>query len=85
MSANSCIDLVKEPLESRFVYIYAMNVRGEDVLTGGTRMCLNFKQFIIEGIEECWQRGYDAANFAEIDTRDAEEWDLFLRDTGEIK
>jgi len=83
VSANSCIDLVKTPLENRFVYVYAMNVRGEDVFKGKTRMCVNSQQFVIDGVEECWQRGYDAANFAEIDTGDALQWDLFLRDSGE--
>lgn len=78
VAANSCAELVREPLAQRYFYIFAIDVRGEPVIEGNTPMCVADASFRIEGVEECWLRGYDRADFREIDTFSAPEWTVFV-------
>lgn len=80
IGANRCVDVIKERLFSRYVYVYATDVFGQPILEGDVEMCLGQKRFEIEGIDSCWQRGHMAGSFMEVDTQAEPRWTLFLRE-----
>lgn len=83
IGANRCVDVIKGELVNRYVYVYATDVFGQPVLDGdftGTNMCIGAKAFAIEGIDSCWQRGFQQVRFMEVDTQAQVRWTLFLKD-----
>ena len=79
IGANRCVDVIREELSSRFIYIYATDVFGQPVLEGETDMCIGSKRFFIREKEMCWQRGHKSARFHEVDTQENIRWTLFIR------
>lgn len=75
---NQCANVIKDELTSRYIYVYAMDVFGQPILDGSTEMCIAEGRFVIDGIEDCWQRGHIAAPFFEVDTQATVRWTLFL-------
>ena len=43
-------------------------------------MCVGAGKFTIDGTDSCWQRGYRQAQFYEVDTKQQDDWRLFLSD-----
>src|SRR5579883_1307895 len=80
---NSCATPIKHPLNGRYVYLYATDVDAADVLQGTVSMCIGRRKFKISGIADCWRRGLQAVNFAEIDTLNAPDWTVFLNDASQ--
>ncbi len=78
VGANQCADVIRDELVDRYIYVYAEDVFGQPVLNGATEMCIGEKRFVIRGIDSCWQRGYRAAKFYEVDTQAVERWTFFL-------
>jgi uncharacterized membrane protein len=78
VGANQCVDVIREELSSRYVYIYATDVFGNAILPGATGMCIDRRRFSVRGIDECWQRGHIDAKFFEVDTKDQPRWTFFL-------
>ena len=68
--------------EGRFFYLYATDIDAADVLKGSVSMCINRGKFKVFGISDCWRRGLQAVNFAEIDTLNSPDWTTFLTDVG---
>jgi uncharacterized membrane protein len=83
IGANRCVDVIKEELVSRYIYVYATDVFGQPILSGdftGEAMCVGTKRFEIKGTDSCWQRGYQSVRFMEVDTQAMSRWTLFLKD-----
>lgn len=78
LGANQCVDVIKTPLETRFVYVFAADVFWKPTLYGTTEICVGTGKFRIAGLGDCWQRGYVAAQFLEVDTKGKANWTLFL-------
>ena len=78
IGANQCVNVVREELANRYIYVYATDVFGQPILSGSTEMCVEKRRFSIRGIEECWQRGHIAAAFFEVDTQEQARWTFFL-------
>jgi uncharacterized membrane protein len=78
IGANQCVNVIREELTNRYIYIYATDVFGHAILTGSTEMCIERRRFSTRGIEECWQRGHIAAQFLEVDTLEQARWTFFL-------
>ncbi|MER9999121.1 DUF1036 domain-containing protein [Mesorhizobium sp. M0051] len=78
IGANQCVNVIREKLTNRYIYIYATDVFGHAILTGSTEMCIEPRRFSIRGIDECWQRGHIAAQFLEVDTLEQVRWTFFL-------
>ena len=78
IGANQCVNVIREELTNRYIYIYATDVFGHAILTGSTEMCVDRRRFSIRGIDECWQRGHIAARFVEVDTQEQVRWTYFL-------
>ena len=82
VTPNTCATPIKGPLKGRFVYLYATDIDANDVLKGSVSMCVDRRKFQIFGIADCWRRGLQAVNFAEIDTLSSPDWTAFLNDAG---
>ncbi|WP_189510463.1 DUF1036 domain-containing protein [Mesorhizobium sp. M1D.F.Ca.ET.043.01.1.1] len=78
IGANQCVNVIREELTNRYIYIYATDVFGHAILNGSTEMCIDRRRFSIRGIDECWQRGHIAARFVEVDTLEQVRWTYFL-------
>jgi uncharacterized membrane protein len=80
VTPNTCATPLKGPLKGRFVYLYATDIDAADVLHGSVSMCVDRRKFQIFGINDCWRRGLQAVNFAEVDTLSSPDWTAFLDD-----
>ena len=83
IGANRCVDVIKDELVSRYVYVYATDVFGQPIIDGtvaGENMCVGSKRFKIEGTDSCWERGYQQVRFMEVDTQQMARWTLFLKE-----
>lgn len=78
IGANQCVNVIREELTNRYIYLYATDVFGHAILTGSTEMCIERRRFSIRSIDECWQRGHIAARFVEVDTLEQVRWTFFL-------
>jgi len=78
IGANQCVDVIREELSNRYIYVYATDVFGNGMLDGGTEMCIEKRRFTIRGIDRCWQRGHILARFVEVDTLEQLRWTFFL-------
>ena len=82
LSANECVSPITEDLSSRYVYVFATNIYGDDAFNGEITMCLDrHKHFEITGTDNCWLRGHEAARFKEVDTHSSNSWTIFIQET----
>ena len=79
---NQCANIIREKLETRYVYVFAQDVFGNAILNGGTSMCVGPKRFEIQGEADCAVRGYVEVPYVEVDTQRTERWTLFLSPQG---
>jgi len=77
---GSCSTPVRGKLPGRFVYLYAIDIDATDVLVGKVSMCVDRGKFKVYGISDCWRRGLQAVNFAEIDTGGSADFTTFIND-----
>jgi uncharacterized membrane protein len=82
VTPGSCVTPIRGLLQGRYVYLYATDINGADVLKGTVSMCIDRARFKLIGIENCWRRGLQAVTFAEVDTLDSPDWTTFLTDVG---
>jgi uncharacterized membrane protein len=80
MTPGSCSTPWRGALPGRYTYLYATDIDGVDVLTGKVSMCVDRNKFKIYGVSDCWRRGLQAVNFAEIDAGASPDWTTFLND-----
>jgi uncharacterized membrane protein len=78
VGANQCVNVIREELSNRYIYIYATDVFGHAILSGSTDMCVEKRRFTIRGIDDCWKNGHIAARFYEVDTQAQARWTFFL-------
>ncbi len=75
---NRCANVIDRVLDVRYVYVFAQDVFGKEIMRGATPMCIDTKRFDIVGEEDCLLRGYLEARFHEVDTFKSERWTLFI-------
>ncbi len=75
---NQCANVVREALQARYIYVFAQDVFGNEILQGTKSMCIAPKRFVIRGERDCLVRGYLDADYLEVDTQETERWTLFL-------
>jgi uncharacterized membrane protein len=80
VTPGACATPIRGALTGRYVYLYAVDIDATDVLKGTVSMCIDRGHFKVFGISDCWRRGLQAVNFAEIDTLSAPDWTAFLSD-----
>ncbi len=75
---NQCANVIRDQLTSRYIYVFAQDVFGNEMLQGASPMCIATKRFVIQGEAGCLLRGHLDANYLEVDTQKTERWTLFL-------
>lgn len=78
VAPNQCATLRRDALQSRYYYVFAADVFGNEVLAGAIPMCVAPRRFRVEGQQDCLLRGYLDARFAEVDTKDQPNWTVFV-------
>ncbi|RNF34545.1 DUF1036 domain-containing protein [Paracoccus methylarcula] len=78
VAPNQCAVLRREPLQSRYYYIFATDVFGKEVLSGAIPMCVAPRRFEITGQRDCLLRGFLDARFIEVDTEERSNWTVFV-------
>ncbi|MET3559355.1 putative membrane protein [Bartonella japonica] len=77
---TECKTLIEGPLSSRFYYFYAEGSQKKGNWAGSVTMCVQDSQFTIQGVHDCFPRGYQKAEFKEIDTGNQTSWMVQLTD-----
>jgi len=80
IGAASCKTVIEGPLTARFYYLYAEDVSGKGRWDGSISMCGQTSKFKIEGLNDCFARGFQKLNFQEIDTQNQTSWMVELRE-----
>lgn len=75
---NQCANVIRETLDTRYIYVFAKDVFGKEILSGAVPMCVAPDRFVIDGETDCLLRGHLDAPFIEVDTQDTERWTLFI-------
>jgi len=75
---NQCANVIRDPLETRYIYVYAQDVFGKDILNGVVPICVAPDRFIIDAESGWLVREHLDARFVEVDTQDTERWTLFI-------
>ncbi len=78
VGANQCVNVIRDELVNRFIYIYAIDVFGQPLLNGVEPLCVGPRRFVIRERKDCWVQGYKSVPFYEVDTLEQERWTLFL-------
>ncbi|MDO5622828.1 MAG: DUF1036 domain-containing protein [Paracoccus sp. (in: a-proteobacteria)] len=78
VAPNQCANLLRDPLQSRYYYLFATDVFGNEVLSGAVPMCVATRRFQIDQQQDCLLRGFLDARFIEVDTQDQPEWTVFV-------
>lgn len=81
IAGSSCKTLIEGPLSSRYFYLYAEDAEKGGRWDGPVNMCVAEKEFKINGVNDCYARGYQPAGFQEYDTGEQASWMVQL--TGE--
>jgi uncharacterized membrane protein len=75
---NECLTLIKTDLIARFYYIYAVDYDKGGSWGGKSAFCIREKIFTIRGHDNCSDRGYQKAQFFEVDTGEEKDWTISL-------
>lgn len=78
VAPNQCATLQRDLLRSRFYYVFAADVFGNEVLSGAIPMCVAPRRFEIDGQQDCLLRGFLDARFIEVDTQEQPNWTVFV-------
>lgn len=81
IAGSSCKTLIEGPLASRYFYLYAEDAEKGGRWDGTINMCVAEKEFKINGVKDCFARGFQRAGFQEYDTGEQTSWMVQL--TGE--
>lgn len=74
INVASCKTVIEGPLSSRFYYLYGEAIGGKSRWDGPVAMCGREKAFKIDGVQDCFARGFQKFGFQEIDTRNQISW-----------
>ncbi len=86
--AGSCRQAMNEQLKERYYFTYAEAVEADGsqvyeagrpkLWSGEFPLCVKSTRFVIEGNEDCVERGYNVARFQRVDTGAATTWTVTL-------
>ena len=75
-----CASLIEGDLASRYFYLFAEDAETGEQWRGPVFMCTSNKEFKIEGLKNCFARGYERTGFFEIDTGSQKNWQVRLNE-----
>ena len=79
--SSVCASLIDGELKSRYFYLYAEHADTGDQWRGPVFMCTSSKEFKIDGLKDCFARGYERTGFFEVDTGNQANWQVRLTET----
>lgn len=85
VAPGRCAALLRGAIDSRYIYLHAIDVFNQPALDGDVTFCIGEEGFRIPDPQDCWLRGHIAAGFIEIDTGRAEQWITFINAEGQIR
>lgn len=80
IEASTCQTLIQGALASRYYYLYAEDAERGGRWDGPISMCIAERPFKIDGVADCFQRGFQRAGFREYDTGTQASWMVQLTD-----
>lgn len=80
---ETCASLLDGDLNSQFYYIYAEDADRGGQWRGDVFMCTADQEFKIDGVKNCFTRGYQKTGFFEIDTNNRDSWMVRLTEDGQ--
>lgn len=80
ISAQTCESLLKGPMPSRYIYVYAVDYERGGEWSGAHSMCVTDRSFSIRDVKDCEGRGYRTGKFYEVDTGRSAQWTIRLSD-----
>lgn len=80
---ETCASLIDGDLNSRYYYLYAEDADRGGQWRGDVFMCTSDREFRIEGVQECFARGFQKTGFFEIDTSNKQSWMVRLTESGQ--
>jgi uncharacterized membrane protein len=80
---ETCASVLVGDLNARFYYLYAEDADRGGQWRGDIFMCTDDQQFRIEGVADCFARGYQKTGFFEVDTSSKESWMVRLTESGQ--
>ncbi|WP_341760496.1 DUF1036 domain-containing protein [Candidatus Endowatersipora endosymbiont of Watersipora subatra] len=78
--SNLCESVIEGDLTSRYYYLYSEDAVTNQKWDGPILMCISSRQFKINGLQDCYARGYEKIGFFEVDTGDQTFWRVRLTD-----
>ena len=83
IASQTCETLLKGPVPSQFIYVYAVDYERGGEWSGKHQMCTTDKSFVIREVKECVPRGFRSTGFYEVDTGQSNDWTIRLNDPDE--
>jgi uncharacterized membrane protein len=83
--AETCENLLKGTLPSRYIYVHAIDYERGGEWSGEHTMCTKERSFTIRNTKDCEGRGYRTRGFYEIDTGTSQSWTIRLADPKNTK
>lgn len=80
---ETCSSLLEGELNSQFYYIYAEDADRGGQWRGEVFMCTADEEFKIDGVQECFSRGFQKTGFFEINTNNRDSWMVRLTEDGQ--
>jgi uncharacterized membrane protein len=79
---GNCAQVVSEPLNARYYYLYAVREDGGSAWAGDRTFCIKqgSDKFSIQGRSNCAAQGYEARRFFQVDTGNSPNWTQNLAD-----
>ena len=78
IAPKACTAVIEGDLDARFFYVHAEDDRAGNRWGGPVMMCTSIKEFRVEGLTDCYPRGYERTGFFEVDTGDQRNWQVRL-------
>ena len=80
-----CTSIIEGDLTSRYFYLHAEESESGGRWRGPVFMCTSSKEFKIQGVKNCFARGYERTGFFEVDTTEQKSWQVRLTKANQTK
>lgn len=80
-----CTSIIEGDLTSRYFYLHAEESESGGKWRGPVFMCTSSKEFKIQGVKNCFARGYERTGFFEVDTTEQKSWQVRLTKANQTK
>jgi uncharacterized membrane protein len=83
--SDTCTAIIEGDLTTRYFYLHAEDGDEGGKWRGSIFMCTSNKEFKIQGVNDCFARGYERTGFFEVDTTEQKSWQVRLTEANQTK